>query len=82
MFLFLAKLLKKRHFGDFVVDFGGTFCYAITVADKRFTRDICYKPCLPGCSGGQGELKKTMDLLSSAHAIATIHGTVRLVVYR
>lgn len=43
--------------GDFVVDFGGTFCYAITVADKRFTRDICYKPCLPGCSGGQGELK-------------------------
>lgn len=56
MFLFLAKLLKKRHFGDFVVDFGGTFCYVITVADKRFTRDICYKPCLPGCSGGQHTL--------------------------
>ena len=81
MFLFLAKLLKKHHFGDFVVDFGGTFCYAITVTDM-VCKDICYKPCLPGCSGGQGELKKTMDLLSSAHAIATIHGTVRLVVYR
>ena len=76
MFLFLAKLLKKRHFGDFVVDFGGTFCYAITVADKRFTRDICYKPCLPGCSGGQGELK-TMYLRSPVRVIATIHGTVR-----
>lgn len=81
MFLFLAKLLKKRHFGDFVVDFGGTFCYAITVTDT-VCKGICYKPCLPGCSGGQGELKKTMDLLSPAHAIATIHGTVRLVVYR
>ena len=35
---------------------GGYIAYGV-VADKRFTRDICYKPCLPGCSGGQGDLK-------------------------
>lgn len=34
-------------------------CYAITVADMACI-GICYKPCLPGCSGGQGELKKAI----------------------